>query len=94
MTTYSTVHNSAPYQEAARLTGLDPKRMFQMPVFKPGAKVLHRDQEETVSHIIVRRREMMVYLVGHDDPIRPDRLALPAQMFTTERQPQDLFWYL
>ena len=51
-------------------------------------------REETVSHVVLRRREMMVYLVGRDDPVRPDRLSLEPQWFTTERNPQALQWYL
>ncbi|MBO1248896.1 hypothetical protein J1777_03460 [Comamonas denitrificans] len=68
--------------------------MFQMPVFKPGVRVLQGGREETVSHVVLRRKEMMVYLVGHDEPIRPDRLQLEPQWFTTERRPEALNWYL
>ncbi len=69
-------------------------RMFQMPVFKPGTRVLQGGREETVSHVLLRRREMMVYLVGRDDPVRPDRLTLEPQWFTTKRNPEALQWYL
>ncbi|MBP9942342.1 MAG: hypothetical protein KBF33_13265 [Comamonas sp.] len=69
-------------------------RLFQMPVFKPGTRVMQGGREETVSHVVLRRREMMVYLVGREDPVRPDRLSLEPQWFTTERNPQALQWYL
>lgn len=87
--TYSTT-----FADTMHASGLDPARMFQMPVFKPGVKVMHGGQEETVSHVVLRRREMVVYLVGHEEPIRPHRLALQPLWFTTERQPQALNWYL
>lgn len=67
---------------------------FQMHVFKPGTRVMQGGQEATVSHIVLRRREMMVYLVGRDDPVRPDRLTLEPKWFTTERRPEALHWYL
>ena len=69
-------------------------RLFQMPLFKPGTRVMQGGREETVSHVVLRRREMMVYLVGRDDPVRPDRLSLEPQWFTTERNPQALQWDL
>ncbi len=68
--------------------------MFQMPLFKPGVRVRQGGREETVSHVVLRRREMMVYLVGHDDPVKPERLQLEPLWFTTERRPQALNWYL
>lgn len=68
--------------------------MFQMPVFKPGVKVIVGNRQETVSHVVLRRREMMVYLVGKDDPVKPERLSLVPTWFTTTRSPEALNWYL
>lgn len=67
---------------------------FQMPVFKPGVQVIANSRQETVSHIVLRRREMMVYLVGKDEPVKPERLSLIPTWFTTERRPEALNWYL
>lgn len=67
---------------------------FQMPVFKPGVRVLEGGRSETVSHIVLRRREMMVYLVGKEEPVKPERLKLAPSWFTTERRPEALHWYL
>lgn len=67
---------------------------FQMPVFKPGVRVLHAGRSETVSHVVLRRREMMVHLVGRDEPVRPDRLTITPTMFTTVRRPETLNWFL
>ncbi len=51
-------------------------------------------REETVSHVVLRRREMMVYLVGKDEPVKPERLRVTPTWFTTERSPEALNWYL
>lgn len=67
---------------------------FQMPVFKPGVRVLHAGRSETVSHVVLRRREMVVHLVGRDEPVRPDRLTLTPTMFSTERRQETLNWFL
>ena len=68
--------------------------MFQMPVFKPGVKVVHAGRTETVSHVVLRRREMMVHLVGRDEPVKPERLTLTPTLFSTERRPEVLTWFL
>lgn len=86
--------NSATFTEASQ-AGVAPRQhLFQMPVFKPGTRVRQGGREETVSHVVLRRKEMMVYLVGHDEPIRPERLQLEPLWFTTERRPEVLNWYL
>lgn len=56
--------------------------------------MLRAGREETVSHVVLRRREMMVYLVGHDEPVKPERLSLTPTWFTTTRRPETLRWYL
>ena len=63
---------SADAQQPAHARG----HTFQMPVFKPGVRVLHAGRSETVSHVVLRRREMMVHLVGRDEPVKPERLTL------------------
>lgn len=68
--------------------------MFQMPLFKPGTRVMQGGREETVSHVVLRRREMMVYLVGRDEAFKPERLSLKPLWFTTARSPAPLHWYL
>lgn len=70
------------------------QNMFQMPLFKPGTRVMQGDREETVSHVVLRRREMMVYLVGREEPVKPERLSLKPLWFSTERSPAALHWYL
>ena len=67
---------------------------FEMPLFRPGVQVEEDGRAETVSHVILRRREMMVYLVGRDEPVRPDRLRLQPSRFTTARRAEGLNWFL
>lgn len=68
--------------------------LFQMPLFRPGTEVTQNGRREVVSHVILRRRELMVYLEGHDDPVRPDDLNLTPSLFTTERRAEALTWFL
>jgi len=44
---------------------------FDMPLFRPGVEVQEGGRTETVSHVILRRREMMVYLVASPRPAVP-----------------------
>lgn len=94
MTAATQTFSESASHQALTGQGHQRPRLFLMPVFKPGVKVRYGGSEETVSHIVVRRREMMVYLIGKEDPVRPERLALQPMSFTIERQPQDLHWYL
>lgn len=68
--------------------------MFQMPVFKPGVQVMQDGRYETVSHVVLRRREMQVFLVGKDDPVKPESLSVAPTWFSTLRRAEGLNWYL
>ena len=48
---------------------MDPTAYYYMPLFKPGTFVQWNRQRETVSHVVVRRHALMVYLVGHESPV-------------------------
>jgi len=67
---------------------------FEMPLFRPGVQVQEGGRNETVSHVVLRRREMVVYLVGREEPVRPDRLRLQPSKFTTARRAEGLNWFL
>lgn len=88
------MNNTTSTQPASGADTSSRGHLFQMPMFKPGTRVLQAGQEETVSHVVLRRKEMMVYLVGHEEPVKPERLYLKPLWFTTERRPQALNWYL
>ena len=61
---------------------------FRMPLFRPGTRVQRGATWETVSHVVLRRRELAVYLVGHANPVDPLELALEHTVFTTVRVPE------
>ena len=42
---------------------MDPTAYYYMPHFKPGASVQWKQQRETVSHVVIRRNALMIYLV-------------------------------
>jgi hypothetical protein len=60
---------------------------YYMPLFSPGASVVFGSRHETVSHVVVRRYAMMVYLQGHENPVHPDSLKLEPTAFSLTRQP-------
>ena len=42
---------------------------------------------QTVSHVVVRRHALMVYLVGHESPVYPEALHLAPTAFRLTRTP-------
>ncbi|ABM57408.1 hypothetical protein [Verminephrobacter eiseniae] len=66
---------------------MDPAAYFYMRLFKPGAPVQWGAQHETISHVLIRRNALMVYLVGHDTPVHPDALQLAPTAFHRRRVP-------
>ena len=50
---------------------MDRTAYYYMPLFKPGTFVQWNHQRETVSHVVVRRHALMVYLGGHESPVYP-----------------------
>lgn len=85
----------APHDAQAPVATPSQPRSFEfhMPLFRPGTEVTQAGRRETVSHVILRRREMMVYLVGHDEPVRPERLNLAPTLFSTRRREEGLSWF-
>ncbi len=61
---------------------------YYMPLFSPGASVLLGSRHETVSHVVVRRYAMMVYLEGHENPVHPESLTLTPTAFHLTRRPE------
>lgn len=66
---------------------MDPAAYYYMPLFKPGVFVHLAGNRETVSHIVVRRNAMMIYLVGHESPVHPDTLRVAPTAFHLTRMP-------
>lgn len=69
---------------------MDPTAYYHMPLFKPGTSVHWKQQRETVSHVVVRRNTLMVYLVGHEVPVYPESLQLEPTAFHLTRVPDRL----
>lgn len=59
---------------------------FYMPCFRPGTAVRLAGRHETVSHVVLRRRGLLVHLVGHTSPVQPEHLEVAPALFTRERQ--------
>lgn len=62
-------------------------KRFIMPVFRHGVQVKYAGRWETVDYVKLRRLELMVYLVGHAEPVATRDLELAPTLFTTERAP-------
>ena len=60
---------------------------YYMPLFSPGASVMLAGRYETVSHVVVRRCALMVYLQGHEHPVQPESLKLEPTAFHLTRRP-------
>lgn len=69
---------------------MDPTAYFYMPLFKSGVSVEWMQRRETVSHVVVRRNALMVYLIGHESPVHPDALRLQPTAFQLTRAPDRL----
>ena len=66
---------------------MDPTAYYYMPLFKPGTSVQWNHQRETVSHVVVRRHALMVYLVGHESPVYSEARHLAPTAFRLTRTP-------
>lgn len=58
---------------------------FRMPLYRPGTRVRHAGSWETISHIALKRYDLLVYLVGYPEPINSIKLELEPTVFTTSR---------
>lgn len=64
---------------------------YYMPLFRPGASVRWGTRHETVSHVVLRRSDLLVYLKGHDMPVHPKVLQVEPTAFHLTRQPDHLY---
>jgi hypothetical protein len=69
---------------------MDTNAYYYMPHFKPGVAVQWQQRRETVSHVVIRRKTLMVYLVGHETPVHPEALQLAPSAFHLSRVPSPL----
>lgn len=61
---------------------------FHMPLYRPGTRVRMGGDWETVSHISLKRDQLRIHLVGHDQTVDPSMLQLEPTVFTTLRVPE------
>ncbi|MDD2609844.1 MAG: hypothetical protein PHX60_09155 [Giesbergeria sp.] len=61
-------------------------KTFRMPLFRPGTVVLRAGKKHTVSHVMIRKGELLVYLHGVDAAMRPETLRVAPALFSIERQ--------
>lgn len=66
-------------------------REFRMPLYRPGTRVRHAGNWETISYVSLRRNDLIVHLVGHPEPVDPYELELEPTLFTTVRVPDGYF---
>jgi hypothetical protein len=66
---------------------MDDAVYYYMPLFRPGVSVQFGQSRETVSHVVIRRNAMRVYLVGHEIPVHPNMLTLEPTAFSLTRVP-------
>lgn len=59
-----------------------------MPLYRSGAAVVWRKQKHTISHVMLRRDELWIYLVKRAEPVRPESLQIKPTLMTTARQPE------
>ena len=66
---------------------MEPAALYFMPVYQSGVRVQWQQRQETISHVMVRRTGLMVYLVGHEQPVHPDALQVEPSAFQLSRAP-------
>lgn len=49
---------------------------IRLPLFKAGQAVQHQGRSARVSHVLLRRGELFVYLEGRDVPVDPVELTV------------------
>ena len=59
---------------------------IRMPIFRAGQTVQHRGYSARVSHVLLRRGEMFVYLEGQANPVDPLELSVEPTEFTYHRK--------
>jgi len=58
---------------------------FRMPLFRPGTRVGYKGSLCTVSHVLISRGELLVYLQETKDTVNADTLILEPSRLATHR---------
>lgn len=54
---------------------------IRLPIFRAGQSVQHKGRGARVSHVLLRRGQLFVYLEGDEGPIDPAELSVPPTEF-------------
>ena len=58
---------------------------YRLALYKPGSPVVWQGRDMTVSHVLLRRGHLMVYLEGHPDAVEPDTITMPLTRLVLQR---------
>jgi hypothetical protein len=61
--------------------------VHRMPLFRSGVTVYLNNTEAVVSHVVLRRGQLLVQLKEHPAPVDADRLMLAPTAVSLQRQP-------
>ncbi len=65
-----------------------PPTVHRMPLFRPGVTVYLNDSQATVSHVVLRRGQLLVQLKEHPAPVDAERVMLAPTELSLQRQPE------
>jgi len=58
---------------------------YSLALYKSGCSVGWQGRDMTVSHVLLRRGRLMVYLQGHPEPVEPESLTMPLTRLVLQR---------
>lgn len=62
-----------------------PPRTCDMTLYKPGKSARWKGMTMTISHVLLRKGRMLVYLEGHPEALEPEALDLPPTRLVLQR---------
>lgn len=84
---------TADLHHTAADSGAAPARdptIVHLPLFRPGTRVRYNGQSYTVSHVVVSRENLKVYLNELGHAVEADKLQLAPTRLVLKRQPTPL----
>lgn len=58
---------------------------YRLALYKPGSSVTWQGKSMTVSHVLLRRGRLLVYLDGHPDAVEPEAIVMPMTELVLQR---------
>lgn len=62
-----------------------PPRTCDMTLYKPGKSARWQGMTMTISHVLLRKGRLLVYLEGHPEALEPEALDLPPTRLVLQR---------